>query len=402
MRVLRMFTLGGLIALLYASSAHALTLGFTDPAFDPLSTAAKRTTALDRATAINSKMVRLAVLWQDVAPATRPAGFEATNPGDPAYRFAPVDAAVRAAAAHGQEVLLLTALAPAWAQGANRPKGVNDGAWKPDAQAYGDFMRALAARFNGTFDPGDGQGILPKVAAFQIWNEPNLTTYLAPQWTKQGKSYKASSPELYRALANAAYPQIKAADPGATVVQAGTAPYGDPDAGGTRMAPARWERYLLCLSGSAAHPKTAPCPDPVHLDAFAHHPYGVGSPTNRSYWPDDVTLAELPRLTREYALATKTGRVLPKAKRKQLWITEFGWESKPDPTGVSQAKQAAWLRDGVKIMKKNGADVALWYRITDDPPVPSWGRSSQAGLFERTGKRKPAASAFASLAAPNR
>lgn len=369
-----------------AAPSQALTLGIGDPLFDGPGAEAW----LERTAEAGGRDVRITLSWANTARSRpdRPA-----DPASPSYDFTRTDAAVRAAAAADLEVLLLVSGAPAFAEAEGRPADLNAGTWKPDPEAFGAFMEAVAARYDGTFDPGGGAGKLPRVEAFQLWNEPNLSVYLTPQWTADKKPF---APAHYRRMVNAAYPRIKQASPRATVVMAGTAPYGDPIAGGPRMPPARFVREMLCLGGSAIKPTArARCADPIRLDAVAHHPYGVGNPFEDSYWPDDVSLGDLDRLTRAFSLAARKRYLVPARRSVPFWVTEFGWESKPDPTGLPQSRQAQWLGEAVVQLQRAGVDRALWYRIRDDLPQPSWGRSVQSGLYTHGGKAKTSASMFA-------
>ena len=112
------------------------------------------------------------------------------------------------AVAHGLEPLVLTTGAPIWAEGEGRPAPVEEGpdarvgpgAWKPDAAAYGRFATALARRYSGAFKPAGAASPLPRVRRFQAWNEPNLNSYLAPQWERTTSGYRAFSPGRYREL----------------------------------------------------------------------------------------------------------------------------------------------------------------------------------------------------------
>ena len=73
-------------------------------------------------------------------------------------------------------------------------------------QDFGDFCFAIASRYQG------------KIAAYQVWNEPNLSR----EWGEQ-----SPSPVEYTELLRVCYEGIKAADPEAIVVSAGLAPTGD-------------------------------------------------------------------------------------------------------------------------------------------------------------------------------
>jgi hypothetical protein len=78
-------------------------------------------------------------------------------------------------------------------------------------QDFGDFCHVLADRFRG------------RIAAYQVWNEPNLSR----EWGEQ-----PPNPAEYTALLHTCYEGIKTADPQAIVISAGLAPTGTqpPDA----------------------------------------------------------------------------------------------------------------------------------------------------------------------------
>lgn len=331
-----------------------VSLGVGEPGLETAAPA-DRDALLGRTAALGARWIRIDARWSEIEP---------ERGGEP--HLTGLDEAVTAARSRGLRVLLLAGTAPRWAEGPRRPRKVTPGAWRPDPQAFARFARALAGRL--------------RPDAIQIWNEPNLPVYLAPQW--QGR--RAEAPRLLRALTNAAYPAIKAASPRTLVVSAGTAPYGEPRPGGSRMPPARFWRELLDR--------------PTRLDVLTHHPYGVGSPRTRSPHPDDVTFADLPQLTAVWRTAQRTGRLLPRGRPKPRWITEFGWESAPDPRGVTPARQARFLREGVRLMARAGFSRAFWFRLRDERPRPDYAFTSQSGLLRSDGARKPAARTFAALA----
>lgn len=368
-------------ALAAAPADARLTLGLGDPVYDGLSTDEVATTYLDRTKDAGSSIVRVTAYWRSIA-ATKPA--DPTDPDAPEYDFTGTDRAVQRATAAGQKVLLLVTSAPDWAEPSGRPSRIPAGAWQPDPQAFGQFMRAVATRYSGA-RPG-----VPAVAAYQVWNEPNLPVYLAPQWS--GKVPR--SPELYRDLLNAAYAGIKAATPSTPVVMAGLAPYGDPQPGGNRVQPALFTRKLLCQNGTARKPTRArSCPDPARLDVWSHHPYGVGSPYEKPAYADDVTLGSLSTIVRSWKLAESRGGVSPR-KRKPRWVTEFGWESSPDPTGLKQQTQALWMGQALERLDAAGFRTTVWYRILDDRPTPNYGFTTQSGLYTASGKAKPSLAMF--------
>src|SRR4029077_20891185 len=110
---------------------------------------------------------------------------------------------------------------------------------------------------------------IPRVRYWQIWNEPNLATYLTPQWVHKGRGFSAASPGIFRALVNAGDAGWKAVNATNFVVTAGTAPYGDLQPGGRRIAPVTFLRAVMSKR--------------TNLDAISHHPYGVGGPSQHAF-----------------------------------------------------------------------------------------------------------------------
>jgi hypothetical protein len=228
------------------------------------------------------------------------------------------------------------------------------------------------------------------VRFWQAWNEPNLTTYLAPQWTQTRTGFVPISPDIYRAMLNAFYRAVKRVSRSNFVVAAGNSPYGDPGSG--RMPPLAFDRALFCLRGARLTPVR--CPDPPHLDAFDHHPYDYGAPTDRALNPDDVSVPDIWKIERVLRAAERTGRALP-GGAKAMWVTEISWDSSPpDPQGVPIATQARWLEYAFYLLWEQGVDTVMWLQVVDSPPVPSYAASYQAGVFYLSGLPKPSATAF--------
>jgi hypothetical protein len=358
------------LVLLVPGRAQALRIGF----FDPEATSF----TLSRAQASGAADVRVGVTWALVAPSkpTSPA-----NADEKSYRWAAADAAVQEVTSRGLRPIVAVAGAPSWAEARHRPAGVLPGTWKPDPHALADFMTALARRYRG------------RVHDYQLWNEPNLDRYLAPQWVRTGThSYKAFAPDHYRKMLNAAYRAIKAVDPTDRLITGGTAPYGDPQPGGSRIMPARFWRDVLCLDGRLHRTH---CSDPAHFDVLAHHPYAIGGPRRHALNGDDIAVPDMGKLSRILAAARRHGTALPR-NHKPLWVTEISWDSKPpDPFGVPAKRHAAWLSDALYTLWKQHVRVVLWFRVVDQPPVPSYALTNQSGLYLRNGHPKPAQRAFA-------
>ena len=169
----------GVLATAAAARPTTFATGIADPVY--LQTQG-RNVWLDRTVASGAQFVLLWVSWGTVAPEPPAAGSDPTNPANPAYDWGTLDATVRAATAHGLRVVISITSAPLWAQGPGRPADAASGTWRPNAAAFGQFAKAVARRYSGSFNPGTG--VLPRVRYFQAWTEPNLPYHLSPQWIR--------------------------------------------------------------------------------------------------------------------------------------------------------------------------------------------------------------------------
>jgi hypothetical protein len=375
------------------ASAQGLITGFSaDPALTG-NTPAANTIWIPRAVAEGASIVRVNVVWSEVAPTVRPASFAPADPSSPGYDWSAVDGAVRALAGNGLQVLLNITGAPTWAEGPSPPADASAGSWRPDPTQFASFATAAALRYDGAFpDPLQPGAFLPRVRYWQPWNEPNLSLYLSPQWTRSGGGWAPASPVIYRGLLNAFYRAVKSVSSSNFVVTAGTAPYGDPP-GGQRMPPVAFDRTMFCLRDNTRLTPVS-CPDPPRLDALSHHPYGIKGPLWHALNPDDAAVPDLYKIARVLQAAKHAGHVLP-AGHKQLWVTEISWDSSPpDPNGVPVAEQARWLEQSLYVLWRQGVSAVLWLQIVDAAPVPSYGSTYQAGLYYLTGAPKPAAEAY--------
>ena len=251
-----------------------------------------------------------------------------------------------------------------------------DGTWKPKPGAVEDFGHAIAERYDGT------------VRHFQLWAEPNLTTYLTPQFangTLAGAIH-------YRKMLRSFYKGINSVDPKNYVISGGTAPYGDPIRGGNRTQPVKFWRKVLCLRGGRLDPQK--CPGKTSFDALAHHPINVGRPRRHALNPADVSTPDIGKLEKILRKAEQTNRV-GGPRRHAMWATEIWWDSKPpDPNGVPQAKHARWLAESFYLLWKQGISKVVWFQIRDQEANGNFPGTPQTGLFETDGTPKTAFDAF--------
>jgi len=365
-RVTQLLIVAALAALLspaVASSAPRMYVGFHDDVAFRWN--ANRTTVLDQARGANATIVRTLVDWSKTAP-TRPAN--ATNSFDPAYRFSDIDELVRNAQERGLEVIITIWGTPKWANGGKTPNNV-----PTKVSDLQNFSRAVASRYSGRFAQ------FPYVGRYSVWNESNLQLFLSPQFDAKGRSV---GPRLYAKMYAAAYAGIKAGNPRAKVAIGSTSSHGrDKKLNGKSdtHSPGRFAQLV-----AAANPR-------LKFDAWAQHPYPTPQnlkPTQKVKWPN-VTLSSMARF--EQSLDTWFKR-----KGVRIWITEFGYETKPDgePKGVSRAQQAAYTTQAIGLARQDPrVDMFIWFIFRDDE-TSVW----QSGLQTRSGASKPALTRFRSAA----
>jgi hypothetical protein len=330
--------------------------------------------AIQRVKNAGGRYLKLAVYWSQVAPgaesATKPAGFNATNPGDPAYNWGDLDATVRTIRAGGLEPVLNVHQAPRWAR--DPSACTNLPICSPRPADFADFGAALASRYSGSFNPGTG--VLPRVTYYQAWVEPNLFLFFLPQF--QGGNKVAAG--NYRGILNAFTGAVKAVNPSNLVISAGLAPLQRP--GG--VGPLDFVRQLLCMQGRKK-PKPKPgCNQTARFDILAHHPYTTGGPTHHAPGPDDVSLGDLPQMTQLLRAADRAGKIQSRFGRVPFWVTEFSWDSKPpDPGGLPWKIHARWVAEGFYRMWKAGVSTVLWFALRDQALGANPGDTYQSGLY---------------------
>jgi len=325
-----------------------------------------RLTNLTGASNTGASIIRTTAYWSRIAP-SRPAN--ATDSFDPAYHFEDIDDLVYQAARRGMTVLLTIYGTPGWAndnQGENHaPTNMSD---------LQEFAQALSSRYSGRF----WSKSLPYVSYFSLWNEPNLEQFLAPAYDRSGKP---ASPGIYAKMARAAYAGIKAGNKRALFAIGETSPRGrvkPTSASGTQdtIAPGLFAHMVALAPGPR-----------VRFDAWAHHPYsGLGQkPLAKVAFPN-VNLSTLP--TFEKALDKWFKR-----KGIPIWITEYGFETKPgEPKGVTAAQQSVYTKQVFKLVQNDRhVDMFIWFIFRDDP-TSTW----QSGLENFDNSHKPAYGAFSS------
>jgi LemA protein len=350
-RLLIILALALLAGAVPATAAAGLELGVQDDAF--LSSAEPNAWPLARE--LRPDVIRYNVDWASVAR-KRPA--QAQLPGDPAYDWSASDRIVQNSAAQGARVLLTIVQAPAWANGKRAPRAA-----PLDAQDYGDFCRATAARYSGAYVPAGATTALPRVARFTVWNEPNRGQFLQPQG-----AHGFEAPRVMARLMRACTTAIHEVSPDATVALGPLASRG----GQGGIAPIAFLNRYRAAGG--------PRPAVVALNPYL----GSLLPVYRGDEQEAdgaITVRNLDRL--EQSLESAYGEAVP------IWLTEFAWRTAQQPgIGlITPARQAELAEQSVELIREHYpyAEMLVWFLIRDVSPTSYW----RSGLVTHGNDKKP-------------
>jgi hypothetical protein len=271
---------------------------------------------LDRLCAMGATWVRLNLDWELIQP----------KPG--VWDFRRADAAIAAAENAGMKIYACLLYSPRWASSSGKPNAV------PRPEAWEAYVRTVARRY-GT-----------RVAAYGIWNEPNLDDY----WTGNARDYVQVLLLPASAIIHREAQGVLVAGPDLAHLVTATIPV------------PQFFLELQRYGGAEA------------LDVISHHVYG------REDFEGKLSGAKFLGLT--YRPGLKQMLVKAGLSHKDLWLTETGINAQD--IGVqrqAQLLEAQWrLLATQKWVKK-----AFIYAWADDS-----GQDSQWGLLDRQGAPKPA------------
>ena len=374
----------GLLAPAPADAARPLVTAVIDPS---AYTGSDAHVAFSRVRAAGGTAVVLVLAWRAVAPAPGalrpPTGFDPSDPADPQYRWAPFDAEVEEAVAHGLQPLISVTLMPRWAADQTIPF---HGVGRPNLQALTDFVHAAATRYDGTFEG------LSRVRLWKVWNEPNARREINPQFVDGS----LVSPAYYRRMVNAFASAAHGVAADNVVVAGGLAPFGHTSPDIQVIAPLRFMREALCVSAGGR----PTCHATMTFDVWSVHPYTAGGPTHVPYDSNDVSLGNLGEVTALLQAAVRAGHVVSRAPPR-FWVTEFAWDTSPPDTGAVPAVLAGrWVAEALYRMWSAGVSLVAWFRLRDDPLRGPNASPYQCGLYYYGGTRlagdrpKPLLAAF--------
>lgn len=272
------------------------------------------------------------------------------EPADDTFDWSAVDRMVNSANANGIAVLATINTTPDWAA---VPGQQIYTAAPADIEAYGDFVSAVATRYQG------------KIADYEIWNEPNYEGFWEP----------APDAAAYTALLKIAYNAIKAADPNATVIGASVAAVAEVP-GGPAINPVTYLSQMYA-AGAAGY-----------FDALAFHPYQYAKAFSAQEGHAGVPFTQAQQL---HAVMVANGD-----GHKKIWATEYG---QPASEG-GEAVQAAYVGDFLRAWRSlEFAGPAFIHTLADYPdPFPD---QASMGLFRQDWTPKPVVAVVTQVIAEN-
>ena len=247
----------------------------------------------------------------------REAPGERDQPVRSRYHFDDLDEFVRNARLHGMEVMLTIWGTPAWANGG---KGQNYAPTRIDRPAELRARRSRS-RYSGRF-PG-----YPFVRFYTVWNESNLGQFLSPQYVakasppRRGSTRSSTARRMPGSRRETRARSSASARPpreGATSLSAGRAP----------------RRRSRRASSPSCSPSSGRRSSSTPGRTTPTRPRRAQPPTQKVRWPN-VNLTSCRGSSSRWS--SWFHRVVP------IWITEYGYETKPGEPKRRQHRAAGRL-----------------------------------------------------------
>lgn len=299
----------------------------------------KREQSLQLVQAAGFGLIRQVFPWEDIEIHGKGDFVDRRNDPNGVDAWAKYDNIVLLAEQYDIQILARLSNPPAWTRALTNTVGSH--APPDNLDDYGDFVAAVAERYNG------------RISHFQIWNEPNIY----PEWGEQNVD-----PEAYTALLCTAYERIKAINPQAVVVTGAMAPTVAMD--GRNMNDLIFLQRMYNAGAGAC------------FDVLAAQGYGLWSGAmDRRLRP---TVINFPHHLLLRDLMVQNGDAT-----KPMWISEMGWNVVPDSVGdkrfgqVTEAQQASYAVEAYQRAATEWpwvGNVAYWFfkRPSDSEKNQSW------------------------------
>ncbi len=175
--------------------------------------------------------------------------------------------------------------------------------------AFAEYVTTVVSHFDG------------RVEAFEIWNEHNLI----------GSAFNITSrpPEDYVKMLKVAYEAIKTVNPNTTVV-----------AGSISGADIVWIEEILNFGAGS------------YMDVLSYHPYT--QPRSPEHGGFAYAAPIITQILARYNVSVP------------LWVSEVGWPTSTDYTGVSEIDSANYLVRAYILGLATGIDKIFWYDLIND------------------------------------
>ncbi len=303
------------------------------------------------------------------------ANLEPHEKGEMNYQY--YDERVLQLAQAGYGIVGAVQTTPGWARVADcesRAGRIAD-YWCPPAnpQDFADFMATLVEHYDGDgIDDAPGS---PRVAVWQIWNEPST------------RGTWPGSPAEYGAVLAAGYEAAKRADPSAIVITGGVYLY---DGMGTDPN----DGLPFLNAAIAAVPAAA-----TSFDALAIHPYMPTAAPDAPVIFSTITMWGRIATAQNWLQAYPIGGTV-----RPLWISEVGWSTcQPEQRGcngdvaMSEEQQASYLVRTYALALAQGVQHVSYFQLEDKFDGDSgvfWGEASVLDTDGNDYRPKPAYHAY--------
>ena len=354
--------IGAVAVVLAPASSSAQTSSTADPNgfgygfqvqlwhYDPVA----RSNVIGDVTQAGFNWVTQQIDWQEVE----------VEPGN--YDFSQLDNVVGDTSAAGLKIMLSFFHAPAFY------RSDTSGLMPADPSTFGAFMQAVAGRYAG------------QVQAYELWNEENLD-----RETGTGNV----DPTTYLPLLEAGYTGVKSADPNALVLLGAPSPTGA-NIPGSVIDDISYLQQLYAINGGEAA---------GFFDILSAHPSGFSNPPDCTPATPQCSLSGGYNTDDSFFAFTRASEYRDVMIQngdggKQIWFTEFGYCSNPNPPPgyeycryITEDQQAIFLQQAYTMARQTPYVGAMFaWNLNFQLSVPQFDEKWGFGVVSDTYAGRPA------------